>query len=65
MAGAPKKSEVDITEAMLDAGYEVLVRSGVTEYPLEADRLVVREIYASMRRLEPGTAAQPADAPRK
>jgi hypothetical protein len=34
---------------MIEAGYQVFVRSGVMDDPLEADRLTVEEIYRAMR----------------
>ncbi len=46
-AGAP-----EITSAMIEAGVEVLWKSGAIEHPMEIDRDLVRSIYLAM------TAAQ-------
>lgn len=40
--------DVEITEEMVEAGYQELIASGITSDPLEADRLVVVEIYRAM-----------------
>jgi hypothetical protein len=47
--------EIEITEEMIKAGYRVLLDSALTDYPLEADKLTVCEIYRAMRRLSPQT----------
>ena len=39
------------TPEMIEAGYRVLVASGITDDPLEADKLTVAEIYRAMRSL--------------
>lgn len=44
--------EIEITVEMIEAGYRVLAASGITDDLLEADRLIVAEIYASMRLAE-------------
>lgn len=44
-AGAP---EIEVTDGMIDAGVRSLLRSCVTDHPLEADRLVVSEIFQAM-----------------
>lgn len=44
--------EIEITPEMIEAGYRLFVASGVTDDPLEADKLLVSEIYRSMRLLE-------------
>jgi hypothetical protein len=52
MAGAPdpEADEIEITPEMVEAGYRVFCESGVTDDPLEADRLLVVEIYRAMHR---------------
>lgn len=45
-AGAP---ETDVTPDMVEAGLSVLHASGAVEHPIEADRLVIEEIYRAMR----------------
>jgi hypothetical protein len=42
--------EIEITPAMIQAGWEVLAASGISNDPLEADRLVVEEIFLAMYR---------------
>ncbi len=37
-----------ITAAMLEAGFQVWRRSGITDDPLEADKLVLAEVYLAM-----------------
>jgi hypothetical protein len=39
--------EIEITPEMVEAGYRAFVRSGVTDDPLEADKLTVEEIYGN------------------
>lgn len=54
MCAKPENSsadEIEITPEMIEAGYRVLISSGVTDDPLEADRLWVEEIYRAMRRV--------------
>jgi hypothetical protein len=34
---------IEVTPAMIEAGYRILVASGITDDPLEADKLLVRE----------------------
>jgi hypothetical protein len=46
-AGAPE-GEIEITPEMVEAGFKVLLESGITEFPLEADKLWVTEIFRSM-----------------
>lgn len=41
-------AEIEITPAMIEAGYRVLCASGVAEEPLPSDRLVVEEMYRAM-----------------
>ena len=43
------EGEIEVTAEMIEAGYQVFVRSGVMDDPLEADRLTVEEIYRAMR----------------
>jgi hypothetical protein len=45
--------EIEVTEEMIEAGYRVLPDSALVDYPLEADKLTVCEIYQAMRRLSP------------
>jgi hypothetical protein len=37
-----------ITPEMIEAGFRVLAASGITDDPLEADRLLVAEIFRAM-----------------
>lgn len=39
---------VDVTDEMIEAGFKVLLASGLADAPLEADRLVVVEIFQAM-----------------
>jgi hypothetical protein len=39
---------IRITEEMIDAGYEVLKASGIADEYLEADKLLVAEIFQAM-----------------
>jgi hypothetical protein len=48
-AGAPEK-EIEVTPAMIEAGYRVLEASCITDDLLEADRGTVSEIYLAMYR---------------
>ena len=50
-AGAPE-AEIEITPAMIEAGYRIFAESGITDDPLEADKLVLAEIYEAMARLD-------------
>ena len=43
---------IEITPEMIEAGYQVLKASGITDDLLEADRETVAEIYLAMRSLE-------------
>jgi hypothetical protein len=43
----------DVTPEMIEAGYRILLASGLADDPLEADRLVVVEIYRAMASLRP------------
>ena len=43
--GAP---EIVISPEMLECGFEVLRASGITDEPMEADRLLVERIYCAM-----------------
>ena len=40
--------EIEVTEEMLEAGYRLLLDSGITDAQVEADRLVLAEIYRAM-----------------
>jgi hypothetical protein len=45
-AGAP---EIEVTLAMIEAGTEILWKSGAVEHPLiDVDRDLIREIYLAM-----------------
>ena len=46
--GAPETSEIEVTPAMIEAGLDVLWKSGAVEYPTSADRDLVQKIYLSM-----------------
>jgi hypothetical protein len=45
-AGAP---EDEITPEMIEAGTNMLWRSGAVEHPTELDRELIRKIYLAMR----------------
>lgn len=45
---ANSTDEIEITAEMVEAGFQVLVASGITGDPLEADKLLVEEIYQAM-----------------
>ena len=51
----PKREPVEpeITPEMIEAGYQVLLASGLTDDPLEADKLTVAEIFRAMLSLYP------------
>jgi hypothetical protein len=50
-SGAPsKESEIEVTSAMIEAGVTVLWESCAVEHPLQADRLVIDEVYRAMYR---------------
>ena len=40
--------EIEITEEMIEVGFRVLARSGISDDPLEADKLLIAEIYRAM-----------------
>lgn len=42
------KDEIEVTEEMLAAGFKVFTDSHVVDEPLEADKLLVAEIYQAM-----------------
>jgi hypothetical protein len=44
--------EIEVTSEMIEAGLLVLWDSGAVENPLDADRIVIREIFLAMRLLE-------------
>jgi hypothetical protein len=46
-------TSVKVTPAMVEAGYRVLQAAGLTDDLLEADRLVVVEIFQAMVSLGP------------
>ena len=45
---AGELTDVVITPAMLQAGWDVLAASGLVDDPLEADKLTVARIYRAM-----------------
>lgn len=47
------RDESEVTPEMVEAGYLVLVGSGITDDPLEADKLLVEKIYLAMSRVRP------------
>ncbi len=49
-SGAPADDEVEVTPEMVEAGVTVLWASCAIEHPLQADRLVVEDIYRAMYR---------------
>ena len=42
---------IEITSEMVQAGFEVLARSGLADDYLEADKLLVADIYRAMQRV--------------
>ncbi len=40
--------EIEVTPEMMAAGFRVFAMSGVTDDPLEADKLLVEKIYLAM-----------------
>ena len=42
--------EIEITAEMIEAGYAILVGSGLIEWPLEGDKIMVSEMYRAMHR---------------
>jgi hypothetical protein len=42
------EDEIEVTPLMIEAGYRVLATSGLADVLLEADRLVVAEIFEAM-----------------
>ena len=42
--------EIDSTAEMIEAGYAILVGSGLIEWPLEGDKIMVSEMYRAMHR---------------
>jgi hypothetical protein len=50
---APEPDGVEITPEMIEAGFTVLSASGITDDPLEADKLLVSRIYQAMFELRP------------
>lgn len=44
---------IEVTPEMLEAGYRVFSESGVTDDPVESDKLLLSEIYRSMYLLAP------------
>ena len=53
MAQEGAKADLEVTPQMVEAGYRALAAAGLTDEPLEADRLVVVEIYRAMAALAP------------
>ena len=45
--------EIEVTPPMIEAGFRVLCSSGIADECLEADKLVVAEIYRAMALLRP------------
>ena len=41
-------TEIEVTDEMAEAGLGVLVRFGLVDYPMEADTLVVSEVFQEM-----------------
>jgi len=58
----PRDGEPEITEAMIEAGYRILLASGIRDDPLEADKLWVVEIYRAMRAVSPHAYCEPSSA---
>lgn len=42
------EAEIEVTPEMIEAGYIILVNSCITDDPLEADRLLVADIYRAI-----------------
>jgi hypothetical protein len=61
-AGAP---EIEITPAMIEAGFEALLKTCALEHPCEGDRYIVERVFSAMisassfatKAHEPGRAA--------
>ena len=50
-AGAPEtETEIDVTPEMIEAGFDLLVKSGAVEHPTDSDRKVVRRMFLAMWR---------------
>ncbi len=47
-----RQAGAEITPAMIEAGFEVFLEARMTDEPLEADKLTLRDIYQAMRRQE-------------
>ena len=45
-------TEIEVSEEMIEAGLRVLWDSGAVENPMDADRTLIREIFAVMRGLQ-------------
>lgn len=43
-----ENDEIEVTEQMMEAGWQVLLDSGITDARVEADKLVLAEIYRAM-----------------
>lgn len=43
-------TDIEVTSAMVQAGFQVLARSGIADDFLEADKLLVADIYRAMQR---------------
>ena len=43
-----RREEIQVTPEMMEAGFRVLVKSGIADDPLEADKLWLAEIYQAM-----------------
>jgi hypothetical protein len=50
-----EKDEIEITPEMIEAGFAVLKASGLTDDPLEADKLVVADIFRAMALISPAS----------
>jgi hypothetical protein len=51
MYGSSDPAAADLTEAMVEAGFEALKNSYIKDECLESDKLLVVEIYLAMRRV--------------
>ena len=43
-------AEIEVTDEMIEAGFEVFEASGIAEYPSDPDKLTLAEIYRAMFR---------------
>ena len=53
-AGAPAEDEIEVTPEMIEAGVDVLWKSGSVEIPMDGvDQALVQKIFSAMLRARP------------